>query len=189
MHLLRRLYFNLRYLRRPAWDTGISPPELIEQIQQMPVGHALDMGCGTGTNVIMLAEHGWKVTGVDFAWRAIRLAHQKAHLAGVSADFRVEDVTRLTSLDGPFELIVDIGCFHNLPSVGHSAYLFNVERLLAPGGIYLLYVFFRDENKDSGPGVVEADLQRVAERLKLKKRVNGTERGRRPAAWLTFSKV
>ncbi|HZD55845.1 MAG TPA: class I SAM-dependent methyltransferase, partial [Anaerolineales bacterium] len=71
MKILRRIFFNLWYYREPPWDTGISPPELLAFIESHPAGQALDLGCGTGTNVITLARNGWQVTGVDFAPRAI----------------------------------------------------------------------------------------------------------------------
>ena len=77
-NLFRRFLFHYWYFRQPPWDTGISPPELLEFIQNHRAGRAIDIGCGTGTNVITLAQAGWDVTGVDFAPRAIKLAQQKA---------------------------------------------------------------------------------------------------------------
>ena len=78
--MFRRIYFNLLYLfTRPPWDTGVSPPELYDFIENHEPGRAIDIGCGTGTNVITLAQAGWQVTGVDFApasgrnyWYAMR---------------------------------------------------------------------------------------------------------------------
>lgn len=32
----------------------------------LPVGKALDLGCGTGDNSIYLAKHGWQVTGARY---------------------------------------------------------------------------------------------------------------------------
>jgi len=69
MNLLRRINFNLWYFRRPPWDRGISPPELFDFISKHPAGRAIDLGCGTATNVITLAQNGWQVTGIDFAPR------------------------------------------------------------------------------------------------------------------------
>lgn len=180
-----RLVFNLWYFRRPPWDTGISPPELLAHIGSHPPGRALDLGCGTGTNVITLARNGWQVTGVDFAPRAIKLAQRKVKQARVSAELLVADVTRL-ELPGKFDLILDMGCFHSLTGAGRSAYQARLERLLAPDGTYLLYVFFREPETASGPGVTEDDLEALSRVLTLEARQEGSERGRRRSAWLTF---
>jgi ubiquinone/menaquinone biosynthesis C-methylase UbiE len=186
MGLLRRLFFNLMYYRNPPWDTGISPPELMQAIQTNPPGKALDLGCGTGTNVITLAKNGWQVTGVDFAPRAIALARRKISQAGVQADLRVGDVTNLEGVAGPFDLILDIGCFHSLDKTGRPAYLQNIRRLLSQSGIFLLYAFFTSTDKD-GPGLDAEDLQALTSQLKLESRKDGIDTGRgRPSAWFTL---
>jgi SAM-dependent methyltransferase len=190
MDLLRRLKFHLWYYQRqpPPWDTGITPPEVEEFIASHPPGRALDLGCGTGTNVITLARHGWQVTGVDFAWSAIHFGRRKLKQAGVKATLRVDDVTRLHGIAGQFDLILDIGCFHNLPTERRPTYLEHVARLLDPAGIYLLYVHFKPEADDQEHGIVEADLDRIASRLYLVSRQDSTERGGRPSAWLTYTR-
>lgn len=188
MSLARRLHFQLKYFWNPPWDTGISPPELLQFIEHHPPGRALDLGCGTGTNAITLARHGWQVTGIDFAWRAIKIARQKSRKAGVEVDLRVGDVTQLDDLSGFFDLILDIGCFHSLPAASRQVYIANLERFLAPQGYFLLYGFFREAG-GSGPGMSEEDVERISARLKLLSRVDGTERGWRPSAWLTFRRV
>ena len=183
--------FNYRYWQRtrPPWDTGVSPPELYAFINSHPAGRALDLGCGTGTNAITLARHGWQVTGVDFAWRAIQLARQKARAAGVAVDFRLGDVTRLGWLAGPFDLIFDLGCFHGLPAGGQLAYARHVQRLLAPDGTFLLYVMFRAEVQTNQVGIIESDLGCFAPALRLIHRADGTDATRGcPAAWLTYQR-
>ena len=94
-NLFRRILFQYWYFRKPPWDTGISPPELLEFIQTHRPGRAIDIGCGTGTNVITLVRAGWDVTGVDFAPRAIKFARQKLKRAGVRGNLLIRDATKL----------------------------------------------------------------------------------------------
>jgi SAM-dependent methyltransferase len=176
--------FELLYLRKPRWDTGVTPPELEEFVRSFPAGRALDLGCGTGTNAIYLAQRGWKVAAVDFVGRAIKTARQKARQAGVQVDFLQEDVTRLKGIRGPFDLILDIGCFHSLTTEEKTTYMQNLEGLLAPGGIFLSYTFVKAVDA-SNSGLSPDDLKRLEARLSLIKRVDGTDQGR-PSAWFTF---
>jgi SAM-dependent methyltransferase len=187
MSWLRRLYFGYLYFRQPPWDTQESPPELLEFIAQHPSGRALDLGCGTGTNVITLAKHGWQVTGVDFVGRAVNKAREKARMAGVSAELLVEDVTKLDLISGKFDLILDIGCFHSLDDDEKLVYIANLNRLTGPGNYYLMYGFIADDN-DSGPGIQESDLRSLEVNFILSNRIDGTERGQRPSAWFTYQR-
>src|SRR3990167_6337642 len=120
---VRRLAYGLWYLFRPPWDTGIPAPELVRTIAGRAPGRALDLGCGTGTNVRYLADHGWQAAGIDYAPGAIRKAWRKC--AGLNhITLLVADVTRLAALDlpGPFDLALDMGCFPSLTDDGRQAY-------------------------------------------------------------------
>jgi SAM-dependent methyltransferase len=186
--MMRKLFFNLAYLQKPVWDTGISPPELLDFIDNHNPGRALDLGCGTGTNAITMAKHGWDVTGVDFVKRAINLARQNAQQYVVNVDFLVDDVTRLDSVTGKFDLILDMGCFHSLPSSTRQEYILKIDHLLADSGTFLLYFFIKSNSEGSGPGATEADIHFLDQNLRLVSRKDGTERGERPSAWLTLQK-
>jgi len=186
MNFFKKLFFNFWYLGSPPWDTGVSPPELKHFIEEHPPGKALDLGCGTGTNVITLTKNGWQATGVDFASRAIREARRKAKQAGIEARFLDEDVTHLDDVEGPFDLILDMGCFHNLEGESIRAYCDNLERMLADGGTFLMYGFFRQDADSTG--LTEAHLACLNETLQLAERQDGSERGKRPSAWFTYRK-
>ena len=186
--MLQKLFFHLMYWRKPPWDTGISPPELVAFIESHSPGRALDLGCGTGTNVITLSRAGWETVGVDFVGKAIRKARQKARQAGIQASFYVDDVTRLEKIKDRFDLILDIGCFHSLPSDRRQAYLKNLERLLSPNGTYLLYAFLK-ENEQEQRGLGAVDLQALNKRFSLMERQDGSERGLRPSAWFEYSRT
>lgn len=186
--MFRRLLFNLWYFKQPPWDSGISPPELLEFIQDHPPGKAIDLGCGTGTNVITLARAGWQVTGVDFAYPAISTARKKIRSAGVQASLQVGDVTRLEDISAPFDLALDIGCFHSLPQPHRQDYLNQLDRILTPNGFWLVYSFLNPDSSQSGPGLTEAEIDSIAARHKLISRKDGLERGERPSAWFLFQK-
>jgi ubiquinone/menaquinone biosynthesis C-methylase UbiE len=188
-NFFRWLLFNYWYFGTPPWDTGISPPELLEFMAEHQPARAIDIGCGTGTNVITLACAGWQVTGVDFAPRAIRIARRKVKSAGAQARLLVRDATRLQGVNGPFELALDLGCFHGIPQDGREKYLDELERVLAPGGFWLIYGFLKPGEDQQATGLAEADLDRVSSRLALRSRQDGVDNGRsRPSAWFLYQK-
>ena len=187
MDFFRWLRFNLAYYRNPRWDTGISPPELLDFIASHPTGKALDIGCGSGTNAITLAQHGWQVVGVDFAATAISIARAKTRKAKVNATFLVGNASRLANIGEPFDLLLDIGCFHNLSDDERARYIRNFDTLMAEGGFFLLYTFFKDP-LHAKHGITERDLERLSERLCLVWRQDGLDRNGRNSVWLCWEK-
>lgn len=188
--MFRRLFFALQYLFfDPPWDTGISPPELMRFIEKHPPGRALDLGCGTGTNVITLAEHGWQATGVDYVPWAIRAGRRKARRAGVEkrVTFQVGDVLELELDEKPFDLILDIGCFHSFAGGEVERYAQVVQRLLAREGSLLMYAHLQ-RGPSAGHGASERGFQILKEDLSLIWRQDGEEGEGRPSAWLEFQR-
>lgn len=142
---MNRLLYRLMYwLGKPRWDTGVTPPEVQAAFQagDIPPGAALDLGCGTGTNVIYMAQQGRQAIGLDFVPGAIRRARRKAQQAGVAGQtrFLVADVTRLAELDlPPCGFALDMGCFHGLRPEGQRRYAEGLAQVLIPGGRFMLY--------------------------------------------------
>ena len=161
----RFLYRLMYWLGMSHWDTGETPPEVRQAFQagDIPPGAALDLGCGTGTNAIFMAQQGRQALGLDFVPEAISKARSKAQQAGVAerAQFQVADVTRLKELDlPPSGFALDMGCFHGLNPDGQLSYVEGLAKTLVSGGRYLLYTL--DPRKEAGfsfgmqPEAVEA---------------------------------
>jgi SAM-dependent methyltransferase len=189
MIMFRRLRFYLWYFGRPPWDTGIPPPELLAFLEGRTPGRAIDLGCGTGTNVITLARHGWEVLGVDFAPNAIRVARRKIRGAGLRAEVVVGDVTKLAGISAPFEFALDLGCFHGLSSLEQVSYLDRLQAILAPGGHWMLYARLRSSPDAGSYGLPPADLERIQARFRLLSRQDGFNRSpKQPAVYLLLQK-
>ncbi len=193
---LSRLFYWFAYWRgRPPWDTGVSPPELlaiIEGDKALPPGKALDLGCGTGTNSITLAQHGWDVSAVDFTARALERASEKAARAGVMVKFYRGDVTRLDRLPlaGPFDLLLDLGCFHSLSPQGRAAYAQGVAALSKPGTLLLLYAFVRHKVGRRVIGATPDELKARFEGLFVCEQIDwGSDEPGTGSAWYTFRRL
>ncbi|RAU94310.1 class I SAM-dependent methyltransferase [Mycolicibacter senuensis] len=106
-------------------------------------GTALDLGCGTGDNSIYLAQNGWRVTGVDFAPRALRAAHAKARAGKVSVRFVCADIAQLDSagLGDDFDLATDSGCLHGMNDHDRAVYAQQVNAVTGPDSRLLIVAF------------------------------------------------
>ncbi len=185
-NFLHRLRFNFTYLTKKApWDSGISPPELYDFLAAHPAGRALDIGCGTGTNLITLTNAGWQAQGFDFSSQAIKLAKQKIKKAGMQIPVFTDDATQMKQVTSTFDLALDLGCFHGIEN--KADYLKQLTRVLAPNGFWLIYGFFKSAAAPSGPGLVDSDLSLIEHHgLTLLSRTDGFDRRERPSAWFLW---
>jgi SAM-dependent methyltransferase len=165
------------------WDTGIPAPELVRTVAGLPPGRAIDIGCGTGTNLLYLARRGWRVAGVDFVPRALAMAREK--LKSFSPDLAAADVTRLpdTQLPGPYDLALDLGCFHGLTAEGRAKYSETLARRLVRGGLFLLYAWQPASPRDRRGISREEVVRCFSESFTLYQYEQGTGR---PSAWYYF---
>jgi SAM-dependent methyltransferase len=137
-----RLFYELgyRYFRMP-WEGG-PRHELVDVVEsgRIAPGRAIDLGSGTGSNAIFLAQHGFDVTGVDFVASAIERARQSAGEAGVAVRFVLDDLTQMRQVEGTFDFLVDHGTLDDLRPKDRDLYLQNLLVLSRPGSQYLLWV-------------------------------------------------
>ena len=92
MSEMDRDFWNDAYKQNPN-HVVVADGLLNDELKSLQAGTALDLACGSGTNVLRLAERGWSVVGVDWAEHAIELATQSAKDRGLDATFFVGDIT------------------------------------------------------------------------------------------------
>jgi len=122
------------------WDTNEPDPHLVELVRSgvIPKGRALDIGCGTGTNVLWLAAQGFDVMGVDVSSRAIEMAKAKSAGAEGRFSFATHDILAAEVPSGPFDFVFDRGCFHVFDEPADRArFAERVAAALRPGGQWL----------------------------------------------------
>jgi len=194
---MQRLFWNVMYLfGRTPWDTGVTPPELRAVVESGRVqpGRALDLGCGTGTNVLYLAQHGFDTVGVDISSRAIAVAQRKIKQAGQAqrAQVYTGDVTRLDTLPvtGLFNLVLDLGCLHTLDEPGRARYAAGLAAHTQTGGLYLLYAFGPRACLSRRMGIETQEVERLFTPAFTLLQVNhGQDRAGAESAWYTFQKT
>jgi SAM-dependent methyltransferase len=156
--------WNQRYLSSDVpWDTGQPSTELQRILREHNIQpcRALDLGCGTGTNSVWLAQHSFDVTGLDIAPLAIAKADQQARAAGVAVRFLVADVLEPLDLGDPFGFFFDRGCYHAVRRENPAGYAPAVARLLLPGAYGLVLAGNSREAHEERPTVVTEEALRT----------------------------
>lgn len=109
------------------------------------LGRVVDVSCGTGNLLPLLAESGFRMqayVGVDLSPEMLRIAQGKANGAAGPAGFVAADAGRLPLRDGSFDTAVSASALHYWDDAG--AGLAEIRRALRPGGRLLLLDWVRD---------------------------------------------
>lgn len=108
---------------------------LLEHLPPAPARVA-DLGCGSGSLSVLLAEEGYDVSGLDLSGQMLELARAKAERAGVAVSFEQGDAAEPGLEPGGFDVVM---CRHVLWAMPDpSAALERWVGLLRPGGRLLL---------------------------------------------------
>ena len=162
----------------------------------------LDVGCGTGVDLVRFARGGAVATGVDIADSAIALARENLRHQSLPASLCVGDGERLPFPGGTFDFVFAHGVVQYTPS--DRALVDECRRVLRPGGTAFFQVYNRVswlnalsrvmkvelEHQDApvirkySPGEFRgllrgfADVRVVYERFPVKSRLHGGWKGR-----------
>jgi len=133
--------WNERYASgQLPWDTGQPEPLLVEFVTSGAVtpGPTLEIGAGTGTNAIWMAERGFDLLGVDVSPLAVERAHAKIEGRALRCRFAAWDFLGEPPPDAPFQFVFDRGCFHVFDEPDErQRFAAQVAAALVPDGLWL----------------------------------------------------
>ncbi|MHC5036829.1 MAG: class I SAM-dependent methyltransferase [Planctomycetota bacterium] len=138
------------------WDTGRPSPELVRQIEGLGLtgGRVLEVGCGTASDAIWMAERGFTVVAIDLSPTVLAMAREKAKAAGaegltiVEEDFFAESPVQ----GGGFDFVYDRGAFHHqADGTYRQQFAEQVRHTLRPSGTWLSLCGSTDDEDPGGP--------------------------------------
>lgn len=99
---------------------------------------ALDVGFGSGNNLLFLARKGFVVDGVEIVQAAVDHVRATAKVAGLQVCAGTYDPPRLPYDDGTFDLVLSWNCMHYMGSPHLvDEHLAECHRVLTPAGTLL----------------------------------------------------
>src|SRR4051812_12001025 len=116
-------------------------PLLVRALRLPRGGRVLEVGCGRGIALPVLAERlqPSSLVGVDVDGTLVEIARQRIVRSGTRAEVRTGDVRALPFENGSFDVVIDFGtCYHvgGGPS-GRLAALNEIARVLRVGGLFV----------------------------------------------------
>ncbi len=144
--------FEQAYQGQAPWDTGRPQSSIIKLAETGQIrGSVLDVGCGTGENLLYLATRGHEAWGLDFVPIAIERAKAKAAQRGIDANFIVGDALELKKLGRQFDTVIDCGLFHTFADEERPVFVKGLGDVLGHGGLLHILCFSDEEPGTEGP--------------------------------------
>ncbi len=157
MHGPDRDFWQQRFAQRQMpWDRGAPGPQIEPWIADGTLTPGLRIavpGCGSGHDVLALAEAGCKVTAIDYAEAALTLTRERLAAAAATADLEQADVLTWQPAR-PFDALYEQTCWCALHPDHWQAYALQLQRWLRPGG-RLLMLAMQCQRPSAAEGRVE----------------------------------
>ena len=161
-------FWDERYLSADRLWSGQPNAQLVAQTADLPVGDALDAGCGEGADAIWLASRGWTVTAVDVSSVALDRAASHAAAKGeqVAALITWQRVDLLSWEPSPERFDLVTAHFMHLPEPDVRAMHRRLAAAVRPGGTLLVVGHHPDDVhanvRRGGPGHLFPSAMEVA---------------------------
>ena len=101
----------------------------------------LEVGFGTGTDLLQFARGGALVTGVDITPRSIEIARRRFEVYSQPGEFAIGDAEGLSFPDLSFDVVYSFGVLHHTP--GTEGAVREIHRVLKPGGRAIVMLYHR----------------------------------------------
>ncbi|MBK7841081.1 MAG: class I SAM-dependent methyltransferase [Candidatus Obscuribacter sp.] len=181
------------------WDSGTPADELVAYFASLAKdnlpGAVLEVGCGTGTNAVWLAQQGCKVTATEIAPTALAMARERAQKAGVEVELGLIDICVTAPVAAASQdFAFDRGVYHVISAVSRPAFVASLAAGLKPGGHWLSVAGSKDEhrdNPDEGPPQLSAvellqDVEPLFALVKLERSSFVLPNGKVHLAWVAL---
>ena len=123
---------------RNGLQARVEIPLMLRALRLPPGGRVLEVGCGRGVALPVLAERLRPQTliGIDIDARLVAIADERLRATGAGATVMEGDLRDLPFDSGSFDLVIDFGtCYHiGGGSAGTLAAFREIARVLRPGG-------------------------------------------------------
>jgi methyl halide transferase len=148
----------------PSWDLGTPHGELVRVLKeyQFPKGGSLlELGCGTGSDAIHLAQRRFEVTAIDCSPIALERARLRAEYHDALLRFVLDDAFEFTQTSGQFDIVYDCGFYHYLRMTKLEPYLDMLWHITRPGSWFFCLAGRTGERSSGGPPQVSEDEIRL----------------------------
>ena len=99
----------------------------------------LELGCGSGANIWMLAEQGFDTYGIDYVDNALLYTKEILTKKSLSASLRLGDILNLPYDDNSFDVVFDCFSMNALNYFEHLKAYYQIIRVLKKGGYFFSY--------------------------------------------------
>jgi tellurite methyltransferase len=131
------------------WRSGDIPPRyrtlaepnasVVDWAETLPAGgFVLDVGCGVGRHTVYLGGRGFRVAGTDISPTGIQMTLDGCTERSIEFDGRVADLTALPWADATFDAALSTATMHHNLRANIFKSLYEVRRVLKPGGLFLV---------------------------------------------------
>ncbi|MDQ1279644.1 MAG: hypothetical protein QG670_906 [Thermoproteota archaeon] len=123
-------------------------PELLTLFKKQRVRRILDLGCGSGTHLALLAKNGFEVYGIDGSERAIEVARAYFKEENLSGNLRIGSMwEKLPYENNFFDAIISFRAIYHGKIEDIRKTIKEVERILKPQGLIFITVRKKTPNR------------------------------------------